>query len=128
MERIRKKMVQQRTIREVRDNSGVRDVRCIQVKNGKGKEEIGKRVRGSVQKVKGVGKSWKRGGRVKGVRVITAKERKRKNGMWLRTNKNGRVLRNAKMEPRGNRVRGVRPTELRRIGYGKIRSRSRYVV
>ena len=121
-------MVQQRTLREVVDNSGVREVRCIQVKRSKPAEGgVGKIVRGSVTKVRS-GSTWKRGVRVKGVRVIVKKERRRKNGMWVRLNRNGRVLRNKKGEPRANRVGGVIPTELRRNGFGKILSMSTYVV
>ena len=41
---------------------------------------------------------------------------------------NGRVLRNAKGEPLGNRVGGVLPYELRGKGYGKVLARSVYVV
>lgn len=121
-------MVQQRSKRRVRDNSGVREVRCIQVKRGKKSEgKIGDRVVGSVKKVR-AGSTWKRGDLVNGVRVIVKKERIRKGGRWVRLNQNAIVILNKKGEPIATRVRGVIPIELRRRGYGKVVSISDSIV
>jgi large subunit ribosomal protein L14 len=121
-------MVQQRSKRRVVDNSGVREVRCIQVKRAKaGEGTVGNHVVGSVTKVR-PGSTWKRGDLVNGVRVMVKKERRRKGGRWVRFEANGRVLLNKKGEPIGTRVRGVRPMELRRRGYGKLVSMSEYIV
>lgn len=121
-------MVQLRTKRKVVDNSGVREVRCIQVKASKKAEgKIGKRVVASVTKVR-PGSTWKRGDLVNGVRVMVKKERKRQGGRWVRQNENAVVLLNKKGEPRGTRVRGLVPVELRRRGYGKLVSMSEYIV
>jgi large subunit ribosomal protein L14 len=121
-------MVQQRSKRRVVDNSGVREVRCIQVKRCKKAQGIiGTIVRASVTKVRG-GSTWKRGGRVKGLMVMVKKEMRRKDGMWVRFGRNALVRRNKKREPRANRANGIRPIELRRIGYGKLLTISSYVV
>lgn len=121
-------MVQQRSRRAVVDNSGVREVRCIQVKRAKKAEgSVGNVVVASVTKVR-PGSTWKRGDIVNGVRVMVKKEMWRKGGRWLRFNSNGIVLLNKKGEPLATRVLGVRPTELRRMGYGKIVSMSEYIV
>ena len=121
-------MVQLRTKRKVVDNSGVREVRCIQVKRSKKSEgTVGKEVVGSVTKVR-PGSTWKRGDLVNGVRVMVKKEMRRQGGRWLRQEVNGRVLLNKKGEPIGTRVTGGVPMELRRMGYGKIVSMSEYIL
>jgi len=121
-------MVQQRSKRRVVDNSGVREVRCIQVKRAKHAEgSVGNVVVASVTKVR-PGSTWKRGDIVNGVRVMVKKERRRKGGRWLRFESNGIVLLNKKNEPIATRVMGVLPMELRRLGYGKIVSMSEYIV
>lgn len=121
-------MVQLRTRRKVVDNSGVREVRCIQVKRAKASEgTVGHLVVASVTKVR-PGSTWKRGDLVNGLRVMVKKERRRRGGRWVRQEGNGRVLLNKKGEPLGTRVTGVVPMELRRRGYGKLVSMSEYIV
>jgi large subunit ribosomal protein L14 len=121
-------MVQLRTKRKVVDNSGVREVRCIQVKRSKAAEgKLGKRVVASVRKVR-PGSTWKRGDLVNGVRVMVKKETRRRGGRWIRQENNARVLLNKKGEPIGTRVTGVVPVELRRMGYGKLVSMSEYIL
>lgn len=125
-------MVQQRSRRKVGDNSGVRERRCIQVQQkGRGiggqKGQVGKVVRGIVTKYRS-GTKWKRGARVKGVRVIRSKERRRPSGTWVRIGSNGVVLVNKKFEPIANRSRIVMCRERRAKGYGKVLARSVYVV
>jgi len=111
-------MVQRRSTREVRDNTGVRSVKCIQVKHGKrGRGAVGDRIVVAVKKVR-VGTTWKRGDVVKGIIVATAKE-VRKNGRWVRFGKNARILVNAKREPRGSRIVGPVSVRLREKGYAK---------
>ena len=69
-------MVQIGTKRKVLDNSGVREVRCIRVLSGTKKEGgVGRTVVGVVTK-RGQGTKWKRGIRVKGVRVRRNREKK----------------------------------------------------
>lgn len=128
---VRKGMVQRRTRRKVGDNSGVRERRCIHVQKGVGtgatSAGVGKVVRGSVTKYR-AGTKWKRGMRVKGVRVMGAKERRRSSGGWVRINSNGVVLVSGKMDPRAQRSRIVICRERRDQGFGKVLARSVYVV
>jgi ribosomal protein L14 len=125
-------MVQQRSRIKVGDNSGVRQRRCIAVQKkgrgtGSGVGQLGKVVRGIVTKYR-KGTSWKRGTRVKGVLVISSKERQRPSGMWVRMGNPGVVLVNKKLEPMANRSRIVMCRERRGQGYGKVLARSTYVV
>lgn len=128
-----KSMVQQRTRRKVGDNSGVREVRCFQVRNkgvaskGEGRGEIGKVVVGSVTKYR-TGTKWKRGVIVKGVRVMLAKEKQRKSGMWYRIATNGVVVVNKKLDPYANRSRMAMSTDRRGKGFAKVLARAAYLV
>lgn len=126
-------MVQQRTRRKVGDNSGVREVRCFQVRNkgsaskGEGRGQIGKLVVGSVTKYR-KGTKWKRGVVVKGVRVMVAKERPRKSGMWYRIASNGVVVVNKKLDPYANRSRIPMSIDRRMKGFGKLLGIAAYLV
>lgn len=126
-------MVQQRTRRKVADNSGVREVRCFRVlekgvgSKGEGRGQIGKVVRGSVTKYR-KGTKWKRGARVKGVRVSLAKEKARGSGRWYRMGENGVVVVNKKLDPYANRSRMVMSTDRRSKGFGKVLARAAYLV
>lgn len=127
-----RKMVQQRSRRKVGDNSGVRQMRCIQVQQkgrgkGGGRGQLGKMVVGIVTKYR-KGTKWKRGVRVKGVRVMRSKERQRPSGIWVRMGHSGAVLLTKKLEPRANRSRMVMCRERRGKGYGKVLARSVYTV
>lgn len=114
-------MRQKRSKIKVRDNSGVRERRCI----GR-RKKTGIR-KGSVTEYRR-GTKWQRGIRVKGVLVGVRKENQRRTGTWVRQGSNcGRVV-NAKGEPRGQRTRICRMGERRGKGRGKLRSRSVYEV
>lgn len=121
-------MIQLRSRRKVVDNSGVREVRCIQVKSTKASEgKLGHLVVASVTKTRS-GSSWKRGDLVNGVRVMLKKETLRNGGMWVRQDENAIVLLNKKGELLGTRILGLVPVELRSKGYGKLVSMSEYIV
>jgi ribosomal protein L14 len=126
-------MVQQRSRRKVGDNSGVREVRCFRVREkgvrskGEGRGQIGKVVRGSVTKYR-KGTKWKRGARVKGVRVALSKEKPRTSGMWYRIGANGVVVVNKKLDPYANRSRMVIATDRRNKGFAKVLARAAYLV
>ena len=118
----KEKMVQRGTIRTVLDNSGVREVRCIQVsKNRKG--TVGDHMVGVVTKVRS-GTKWERGMIVKGVIVWTAKSWGRGDGMRIKASFNAMVVLNKKGEPVANRVPSTRQHEIRRVSYGKVSSMS----
>jgi ribosomal protein L14 len=124
-------MRQQRSKVKVGDNSGIRELRCVQVMSkGRGpnpKGRVGKVMRGSVIKYRS-GTKWKRGVRVKGVVVKVSKEQQRGSGMWCRMGSNGVVVVNKKREPRANRSRVVISGERRGKGFAKVLSRSLYAV
>lgn len=112
----------------MRDNSGVREVRCIQVKRSKRAEgTVGKEVVASVTKLR-PGTNWKRGDLVNGVRVMRKKETRREGGAWVRHHQNAAVILNKKGELVGTRITGLIPVELRGKGYGKLVSMSEYIV
>lgn len=130
-------MVQLGSIRKVGDNSGVREVKCIKViQKVIGKQtlggQVGKVVRSIVKKYR-KGTKWKRGMRVKGVRVMRGKERSRKDGIWFKGKGlegmgGSIVVVNKKLDPYANRSRRVISKERRGKGYGKVLARSGYTV
>jgi large subunit ribosomal protein L14 len=110
----------------VKDNSGVREVRLIQVYKGKF-GHIGSMVLGSVIKVR-PDSDFKKGDLVRGMLVSTKVGRVRKSGVRVQFAENAMVLLNKKMEPVGSRVLGVVPMDLRKYGQTKIVSRAQGVV
>ena len=123
-------MIQRRTVRPVRDNSGVRIVRCIH-RNKKVRKpgNLGDVCKASIRKVRSTpNNKWVKGTRVSGVVSRTVKSIGRRGGIHIVANDNGRVLRSKKGSPLANRVYGVVPRSLRSKGYGKVVSRAEYVV
>ena len=124
-------MIQAGTRRKVRDNSGVREVRCIKIKKGRKRTGgIGTICMGSITKVskRATGAKWQKGNRVTGVIVSTAQEVGGVDGRWVRRKHNGVVLRNKKGSPLGTRVTGAVPRQLRAQGYAKVVSMAEHVV
>lgn len=118
-------MVQQRTVRQVVDNTGVRKVRSIMVVPESG--VVGSVVLGVVTQYR-KGSKWSRGMRVYGVRVSRAKEKARGSGQYARVGSSGMVLVNGKQEVLGTRVRGVRQLERRSEGRAQLRSMGQHRV
>jgi large subunit ribosomal protein L14 len=107
-------MIQQESRLRVADNSGAREVLCIRVLGGSGRRYagVGDVIVATVKQAipqAGV----KKGDVVKAVVVRTRKERRRKDGTYIRFDDNACVLIDANNNPRGTRIFGPVGRELR---------------
>lgn len=106
----------------VADNTGAKEVAVFPVagKNRRRKVGIGDVVAASV-KVATPHSQAKKGDKVYAVIVRTRKEMRRADGSYIRFDDNACILINKDtVEPRGTRVFGPIPRELRDLGYTKI--------
>jgi large subunit ribosomal protein L14 len=114
-------MIQIQSMVEVADNSGARRVRCIQPMGGSRRKCAGlgdvvvASVRESVP-----GGAVKKGDVVKAVVVRTCKETRRKDGSYIKFDRNAVVLIDANGNPIGTRIFGPVARELRVKMYMKI--------
>ena len=114
---------------DVADNTGARRIRVIQVMGGTRRRyaRVGDIITASVKEAlpnAGV----KKGDVVKAVVVRTRKETKRPDGTAIRFDSNAAVLINPNKDPRGTRIFGPVPRELRDRGYMRIVSLAPEVV
>ncbi|KAJ3674527.1 hypothetical protein LUZ60_009802 [Juncus effusus] len=111
--------IQMRTNLKVVDNSGAKQVMCIQSLKGKKGARLGDTIIGSVKEAQPKGKV-KKGEVVYGVVVRAAMQRGRCDGSEIRFDDNAIVLVNKQGEPIGTRVFGPVPHELRKKKHVKI--------
>ena len=114
-------MIQQETRLKVADNSGAKEVLCIKVLGGSKKRyaKTGDLIIITVKKAI-PGSNVKKGEVHRAVVVRTRKERKRKDGSYIRFDDNACVLLDTNNEMRGTRVFGPVARELREKKYMKI--------
>ncbi|MBI4991923.1 MAG: 50S ribosomal protein L14 [Candidatus Harrisonbacteria bacterium] len=107
-------MIQERSILKVADNSGAKIVRCFRVLGGSRKRyaEIGDIVIASVQ-IAEPRKAIKKKDIVKCVVVRQRKALRRKDGSYLRFDDNAVVIIDEKKEPKGTRIFGPLPREIK---------------
>jgi large subunit ribosomal protein L14 len=113
----------------VADNTGARRIRCIQVMGGTRRRYayVGDIITATVKEAlpnSGV----KKGDVVKAVIVRTKQDTQRPDGTVIRFDSNAAVLINAAKEPRGTRIFGPVPRELREKGFMRIISLAPEVV
>jgi large subunit ribosomal protein L14 len=107
-------MIQQESRLRVADNSGAREVLCIRVLGGSGRRYAGvgdvivATVKQAIPQA-----NVKKGDVVKAVVVRTRKERRRKDGSYIRFDDNACVLIDNNNNPRGTRIFGPVGRELR---------------
>lgn len=117
-------MIQENTILTVADNSGAKIVRCFRVLGGSNRMHagIGDVVVASVRVVE-PRKLIKKKEIVQAVIVRTKAPLHRKDGTYVRFDENAVVLiEKGKQDPRGTRVFGPIPREIKERGYDKIAS------
>jgi large subunit ribosomal protein L14 len=123
-------MIQIRTRLKVADNTGAREIAAFSV-NGKNRRRwarIGDVVAASVKVASPKGQV-KKGDKVYAVIVRTRKEVRRPDGSYIRFDDNAAVLVNKdSQDPRGSRIFGPIPRELRDLGYTKIISLAEEVI
>jgi large subunit ribosomal protein L14 len=121
-------MIQMYTFLDVADNTGAKEVMCIQVLGGTKRRVayLGDIIRASVKKAI-PGADVKAGDVVKGVIVRTKVTTRRDDGSYVRFDSNALVLIDQDNNPRGTRIFGAVPRELR-AKYNKILSLAAEVV
>jgi large subunit ribosomal protein L14 len=114
-------MIQTETQLEVADNSGAKLLKCIKVLGGSRKRyaSVGSRIICAVKKVSPKG-NVKKSEVVLAVVVRTVNKIKRSDGTVLRFDNNSAVIINKDGNPKGTRVFGPIPRELRDHDYMKI--------
>ncbi|RMG75564.1 MAG: 50S ribosomal protein L14 [Bacteroidetes bacterium] len=114
-------MIQQESRLKVADNSGAKELLCIRVLGGTGRRyaRVGDRIVATVKSAD-PSSNVKKGDVVKAVIVRTSKERRRKDGSYIRFDENAAVLLANDGGPRGTRIFGPVARELRERGYMKI--------
>jgi len=118
-------MIQHRTLLNVADNSGARKLMCIRILGG-GKHQYAHIGDVIVAVIKDAvsNMSLERSEVIRAVIVRTCKELKRDNGMIIRYGENAAVIIDQKRNPKGTRIWGVVPEELRQFKFTKILSLS----
>jgi large subunit ribosomal protein L14 len=114
-------MIQQESRLRVADNTGAREVLCIRVLGGSGRRyaSVGDEIVGTVkQAVPAAG--VKKGDVVRAVIVRTRKEKRRRDGSYIRFDDNACVLINEQGAPRGTRIFGPVGRELRERRFMRI--------
>ncbi len=122
-------MIQIYTNLEVADNTGARRIRCVQVMGGSKRRYagVGDIITATVKEAlpnSGV----KKGDVVKAVVVRTKHDTPRPDGTVIRFDGNAAVLITPNKEPRGTRIFGPVPRELREKGFMRIISLAPEVV
>ena len=114
-------MIQQETILKIADNSGAKEALCIRVLGGSGRRYagIGDIIIVAIKDALPHG-TVKKGDVAKAVVVRTAKERRRKDGSYIRFDDNAVVLIDDNKEPKGTRIFGPVARELREREFMKI--------
>lgn len=114
-------MIQQESRLKVADNSGAKEVLCIQVLGGTRKRyaSIGDKIVVTV-KAANPASNLTKGAISKAVVVRTKKEVRRKDSSYIRFEDNAAVLLNDNNEPRGTRILGPVGRELREKKFTKI--------
>lgn len=114
-------MIQQESRLKVADNSGAKEILCIRVLGGTGRRyaNVGDIIVATVKDANPTG-NVKKKSVVKAVVVRTKNQIKRKDGSTISFDDNAAVIINDDKTPKGTRVFGPVPRELRDLGYNKI--------
>lgn len=116
-------MIQNLSVLKVADNSGAKEVRVIRVLGGSKRRsaQIGDIVVASV--IAAIpGAQVKKGQVVKVVIVRTNRELRREDGTYIKFSENAGVLVKEDKTPRGTRIFGPIPREIKEAGFTKIAS------
>lgn len=114
-------MIQQESRLKVADNSGAREVLCIRVLGGSGRRyaSVGDEFVGTVKHAI-PSSNVSKGEVVRCVVVRAAKEKRRKDGSYIKFDENACVIVREDGSPRGTRIFGPVARELRAKRYMKI--------
>lgn len=114
-------MIQQESRLKVADNSGAKEILCIRVLGGTGRRyaNVGDVIVATVKEANPTG-NVKKKSVIKAVVVRTKNRITRKDGSTIAFDDNAAVIINDDKTPKGTRVFGPVPRELRDLGYTKI--------
>ena len=114
-------MIQPRTMLKVTDNPGAKIIQCIQVMVGHKRKwgQIGDIITAAVKEAE-PRRQVKRHEVVKAVIVRQRKPYRRADGSYIYFDDNAAVILDAKKEPKGGRILGPIPKEIREKGFDKI--------
>ena len=114
-------MIRMRTLLEVADNTGAKKASCIGVigRSGRLLAEVGDIISANVKEAT-ADSTVKQGEVVKAVVVRTKNKIRRTDGTSLRFDTNALVIIDTQKNPRGTRIFGPVPRELRDKGFMKI--------
>lgn len=114
-------MIQQETRLAVCDNSGAKEILCIRVLGGTRRRyaRVGDTIVATVKQASPSG-AVKRKSVVRAVIVRTRNQIHRKDGSTIRFDDNAAVIIGDDKQPKGTRIFGPVPRELRDMGYSKI--------
>jgi len=114
-------MIQQETRLIVCDNSGAKEILCIRVLGGTRRRyaKVGDTIVATVKVASPTG-TVKKKSVVKAVVVRTRKEMSRADGSTIKFDDNAAVIIGEDKLPKGTRIFGPVPRELREMGYAKI--------
>lgn len=122
-------MIQERTILSVADNSGAKSIRCFRILGGTRRRyaRLGDIFVASVQ-IAEPRKAIKKKEIVRAVLVRQRQPWRRPDGSYVRFDENAAVLVDNKKEPRGTRIFGPIPYELKERGFEKIVTMAKDIV
>jgi len=114
-------MIQQESRLKVADNSGAKEILCIRVLGGTKRRyaHVGDVIVATVKQANPTG-TVKKKSVIKAVVVRTRNKITRKDGSTISFDDNAAVIINDDKTPKGTRVFGPVPRELRDLGYAKI--------
>jgi large subunit ribosomal protein L14 len=114
-------MIQQETRLTVCDNSGAKEILCIRVLGGSRRRyaRVGDVIVCSIKDANPNG-NLKKKSVVRAVVVRTKDMIRRKDGSTIRFDDNAAVIIDNEKQPRGTRIFGPVPRELRELGYNRI--------
>jgi large subunit ribosomal protein L14 len=114
-------MIQMQTRLKVADNSGAREIMCINVPGGTRRKYayLGDTIVASVKKAI-PNSATKKGDVVRAVVIRTAHPYRRQDGSYIRFDENAAVILTDKNNPKGTRIFGPVARELREKQYTKI--------
>lgn len=121
-------MIQERSILKVADNSGAKVVRCFRILGGTKRRyaRVGDIIVASVQSAE-PGKAVKKKDIVRALVVRQRQPLRRKDGSYIRFDDNAVVLVD-KQEPKGTRVFGPIPREIKEKGFNTVASLAQDIV
>ena len=128
-ERGRRSMIQPRTMLNVADNTGAKVVQCFNIPGGTRKRYayLGDIIVGAVKDAE-PRKEVKTHDKVRAVIVRTKKAFRRKDGSYIRFDENACCILADKKNPKGNRIFGPIPRELKEKGFEKLATLAEEVV